>query len=129
MYHWISSKNLPFSLEEIRRTVDSCICCSEAKPRFYRSEGHLIKATAPFERLNLDFKGPLSTASRNRFLLTIVDEFSRLPPVCNTLFVFAIPCPDMLSATVIAHLKNIFSILRMPAYIHSDRGSSFIFVN
>ncbi|XP_035219455.1 uncharacterized protein LOC118192572 [Stegodyphus dumicola] len=116
IYHCIRSKNLPFSVEEIR-TVNSCVCCSEVKSRFYKSEGHLIKATAPFERLTMDVKGPLPTASRNRFLLTIVDEFSRFP--------FAITCPDM-SSIVIAHLQNIFSILGMPAYVHSDRGSSFM---
>lgn len=118
MYHWIRSKNLPFSLDEVKKITNSCNICNEVKPRFYKNDGTLIKAIRPFERLNLDFKGPLPSVSRNRYLLTIVDEFSRFP--------FAIPCSDISSTTVITHLRNIFSIFGMPGYIHSDRGSSFM---
>lgn len=111
MYHWVRSKNLPFSIDDIKRMTNACRCCSEIKPRFYKNEGQLIKATSPFERLNLDFKGPLPSVSRNRFILTIVDEFSRFP--------FAIPCSDISAVTVITHLRNIFSLFGMPVYIHS----------
>ena len=38
MYHWIRSKNLPFSLEEVRKAVNSCSCCNEIKPRFCKDE-------------------------------------------------------------------------------------------
>lgn len=118
MYHWVRSKNLPFSIEEVKSMTNNCQTCNELKPRFHRYEGKLIKATAPFERLNLDFKGPLPSSTRNRFLLTIVDEYSRFP--------FAIPCADTSASTIITHLQNIFSIFGMPAFIHSDRGSSFM---
>lgn len=118
MYHWVRSKNLPFSLEDIKRVTSSCAICGELKPRFCKNEGKLIKATSPFERLNLDFKGPLPSKSKNRFILTIIDEYSRFP--------FAIPCSDLSATTVIINLRNIFSIFGMPAYIHSDRGSSFM---
>ena len=39
----------------------------------------LIRATQLFERISVDLKGPLSKSktSRNGFILTIVDEFSR----------------------------------------------------
>lgn len=118
MYHWVRSKNLPFSLEDIKRITNSCLVCSELKPRFCKNEGRLIKATSPFEKLSLDFKGPLPSKSKNRFILTILDEYSRFP--------FAIPCPDVSAVSVINSLRNIFSIFGMPAYIHSDRGSSFM---
>ncbi|KAG8189768.1 hypothetical protein JTE90_017685 [Oedothorax gibbosus] len=63
--------------------------------------------------------GPLPSASRNRYLLTIVDaEFSRFP--------FAIPCPDISATTVISCLQSIFSLFGLPDYIHSDRGASFM---
>lgn len=31
------------------------------------------------KRVSIDFKGPLPTASRNSYLLTVVDEYSRFP--------------------------------------------------
>ncbi|GFV40073.1 hypothetical protein TNCV_2915021 [Trichonephila clavipes] len=118
MHHWVRCKNLPFSLEDIKKVTNSCLICNELKPMFVKNVGTLVKATAPFERLNLDFKGPLPSVSRNHYILTIVDEFSRFP--------FAIPCSDISAKTVILHLKNIFSIFGMPSFIHSDRGSSFM---
>ncbi|GFY26591.1 hypothetical protein TNCV_2879211 [Trichonephila clavipes] len=118
MHHWVRCKNLPFSLEDIKKVTNSCLICNELKPRFVKNVGTLVKATAPFERLSLDFKGPLPSVSRNHYILTIVDEFSRFP--------FAIPCSDISAKTVILHLKNIFSIFGMRSFIHSDRGSSFM---
>jgi transposase InsO family protein len=118
LYHWIRSKNLPFSLEEIRKTTADCQICAELKPRFCKFQGHLIKATKPFERLNIDFKGPLPSQRKNRYILTIVDEFSRFP--------FAYPCADTSSSTVIQHLQKLFYMFGMPNYIHSDRGTAFL---
>jgi hypothetical protein len=31
------------------------------------------------ERLSIDFKGPLPTATRNAYILAVVDEYSRFP--------------------------------------------------
>ena len=115
MSHFIRAKNLPVSIEEIKTLTNNCKTCAECKPRFYKSPNfHLIKSTQPFERLNMDFKGPLPTVSRNQYILTVVDEFSRFP--------FAIPCKDMESSTVIKALSSIFSLFGLPSYIHSDRG-------
>ena len=119
MTHFVRSRNLPYSVEEIKVMTASCSVCAENKPRFHKpAQGPLIKATQPFERLNIDFKGPLPTCSRNRFLLTIIDEYSRFP--------FAFPCQDMTSATVINCLIQVFAIFGMPQYIHSDRGAAFM---
>ena len=78
----------------------------------------MIKATQPVERLNIDFKGPLPTVSRNKYLLTIIDEYSRFP--------FAFACADIESVTVIKCFNQLFSIFGMPAYIHSDRAPNLI---
>ena len=119
MTHFVRCRNLPFSVEDVKRVTSSCRVCAECKPQYYRPPtSHLIKATQPFERLNVDFKGPLPTSSRNRYLLTVVDEYSRFP--------FAFPCPDMSAQTVIKCLCELFSVFGMPAYIHSDRGTSFM---
>lgn len=119
MLHFVRSRNLPFSLDDVRRTISSCAVCAELKPKFCNiPTGNLIKATRPFERLNIDFKGPLPSSSRNKYLLTIIDEYSRFP--------FAFACPDMTASTVIDRLCQLFSVFGMPSYIHSDRGSSFM---
>ena len=70
------------------------------------------------ERLNIYFKGPLPSATQNKYFLTIIDEYSRFPIV--------FPCPNISSQTVIKCLNQLFSLCGTPGYIHSDRGSSFI---
>ncbi|KRY15405.1 Pro-Pol polyprotein [Trichinella patagoniensis] len=88
-------------MEEIQRMTNSCRVCAELKPRFFKGDsGKLIKATAPFERLSIDFKGPLPSTSSNRYILTVVDEYSRFP--------FAFPCPDISTQTVSKCLTQLF---------------------
>jgi len=89
----------------------------DIKPQFYVPEqGTLIKATKPFERLNLDFKGSLTSRTRNVYMFVVVDEYSRFP--------FCFACPDMLSSAVVKYLDQRFSLCGMPSYIHSDLGRS-----
>ena len=81
--------------------IKSCRVCAKCKPRFHRpTKSNIIKATQPFERLNLDFKGPLPSRNKNRYMLTIVDEYSRYP--------FAIPCCDLEADTVNRSLCHVF---------------------
>ena len=63
-------------------------------------------------------QGPLKSSSKNRFFLTVVDEYSRFP--------FGFPCTDVSSPTVIKNLVQIFSVFGLPGYVHSDRGSGFM---
>ena len=119
MCHFVRSRNLPFSVEEVKQMTANCKECREIKPQFFKTpDQNLIKATQAFERLSVDFKGPLPSVSRNKYILSITDEFSRFP--------FAFPCPDMTSATVIQKFCQLFSIFGLPAYVHSDRGPSFM---
>ena len=107
MLHFVRTKNLPFSTEDVKRVNSSCRTCAQVKPDFFKptEDQHLIKATRPMERLSIDFKGPLPTNSRNKYLFTAVDEYSRFP--------FAVPFVDMSSSTVITCLDQIFSIFGM----------------
>ena len=119
LYHYVRSKNLPYSINDVKTVTECCKVCCEIKPRFYKPPNfHLIKAMHPFDRLSLDFKGPIPSKSKNIYLLDIVDEYSR--------YVFAFPCADMTSSTVIKCLQHLFSLFGMPTYIHSDKGSSLI---
>uniref|UniRef100_A0A5S6QZ39 Integrase catalytic domain-containing protein n=1 Tax=Trichuris muris TaxID=70415 RepID=A0A5S6QZ39_TRIMR len=117
--HFVRSKNLPYSVDEIKQVVSRCRVCAECKPAFYRSENAtLVKATRPFERVNLDFKGPLPGDLASRYLLCIVDEYYR--------FSFGFPCPDASTASVIKAMSELFPFFGVPAYVHSDRGAAFM---
>ena len=117
--HFVRTKNLPYSLDEIKKMTSRCTVCCECKPQYHHPEKvPLIKATQPFERINIDFKGPLPTNNGNKYFLMVVDEYSRFP--------FVFPCPDVSTNTVIKCLTSLFSLVGMPAYVHSDRGASFM---
>ena len=61
MVHFVKVRNLPYTIEEIKAMAARCSICAELKPRFYKpANTHLTKATQPFERLSLDFKGQSS---------------------------------------------------------------------
>ena len=119
MLHFVKSRNLPFSVEEVRTIVRTCPICLECKPRFYKPDtSPLIKATKPMERLNVDYKGPLPSYNKNIYFLNVVDEYSR--------FIWIFPCSNMDSSTVCRCLMEIFTFCGLPNYIHSDRGPSFL---
>ena len=120
LLHFVKSRNLPFSVEEIRSVVRSCPVCLECKPNFYRppQPAHLIKSTRPFERLNVDFKGPLPSTNKNTFFLNVIDEFSRFP--------WVFPCSNVTAETVSRCFVQLFTMFGLPSYIHSDRGSAFM---
>lgn len=103
----------------VKRVVASCSICAELRPRFYKpSPANLIKATQPFERLNIDFKGPLPYSTKHRFILTVIDEYTSFP--------FAFSCAHTCANTVIKCLCTLSAIFGMPSYIHSDRGRAFM---
>ena len=117
--HFVRSRNLPYTQEQVKAVTSSCKSCLYLKPQFLRTEGTLIKATAPFQRLSVDFKGPLPQSSKgNQYLFTLIDEYSRFP--------FAYPCRDMSSRTVIQCFNHLFSIFGMPDMVHNDRATDFL---
>ena len=119
MLHYCRSYNLPYTLEEIRKTIENCSVCKQVKPNFYAPKlKQLVNATRPWERLSMDFVGPLPSKNNNKYILTLIDEYSRFP--------FAFPCENMLAETVIEKLINLFSIFGTPSMIHSDRGTQFV---
>ena len=115
--HFIRSKNLPFSIEDAKKVCNNCRVCAEVKPQFYRKPSEiLIKSMRPWERISIDFKGPLQ--GKSPYVLFVIDEFSRYP--------FAFPCRDMKTETVIKCLSTLFCLFGQPLYVHSDRGASFM---
>jgi len=96
--HYVRAKNLPYSVDDVRKVVHDCTVCAEVKPNLYKPpDAQLVKATQPFERLSLDFKGPLPSSTKNHYMWTVVDEHSRFP--------FAFPCRSTDTETVISCLN------------------------
>lgn len=106
-------------MEDAKHTCAECQICAELKPRFFKPpSGRLIHSRPPFERLSIDFMGPKPSTNNLKYLLVIVDEYSRYP--------FVYPCQDISTKTVINCLQNLFTFFGCPDSIHSDRGSQFI---
>ncbi|KRX35174.1 hypothetical protein T05_8406 [Trichinella murrelli] len=80
--------------------------------------GDLNTKANALSRICGSIQGPLPSTSSNRYILTVVDEYSRFP--------FAFPCPDISTQTVSKCLTQLFYLFGMPAYIHTDHGSSFM---
>ena len=119
LHHFVKVKKLPYSLDDVKRVTANCAICCEMKPRFVNNTGSaMIKSTQPYERLSVDFKGPLPYSSRNHYFLTIIDEYSRFP--------FLFPCTDTSTQTVISHLKYLFNLFGFPAIIHCDNAECFV---
>lgn len=47
--HWIKSKNLPFSLKEVRKQLILIQHVLSGKTRFFQNKGTSIKASTPME--------------------------------------------------------------------------------
>ena len=120
MWEQIQKHKIPVTLEEVRSICKNCSICNEIKPQFVKPpENPLINSLRPFDRLSIDFKGPLATTfAGNNYLLIAVDEYSRYP--------FAFPCKNASAEEVINKLRFLFSIFGNPKYVHADRGTSMI---
>ena len=122
LWEYIQRHNLPYTLEEVREMTSSCKTCLECKPKFFSppDKAHLIKATRPYERLNIDIVGPKTPAkgSGRRYLLVIIDEYSRFP--------FAFALNTITTDSIISCLRQLFALFGTPSFLHSDRGSQFM---
>ena len=108
---------MPFSIDQVKKVTADCGDCARIKPKFIRPlNPPLIEATKPLDRISIDFKGPLPSSTKNKYMLVIIDEYSRFP------FVYA--CPNMESSTIIRCLSNLFSMFGTVGYVHYDNGPS-----
>lgn len=91
--HFIRAGNLLYSANNVKKITESCKDCCKLKLQFRKPPvSYLIKVTQPFECLNIDFMGPVLSATNYVYMLTVVDEFSRYFP--------AFSCKDTSTETV-----------------------------
>ena len=96
-----------------------CKICAKINPRFLKPfYMSLVKATQPMERLSINFKGSLPSQTKNKYILTVDDEYSRYP--------FAFSCYNIDSETVIDCLSQIFTLFGAGSFVHVDRAKSFM---
>jgi len=70
----------------------------------------------PFSMICVDIIGPISPPSEGyRYILTTIDMYTRFPDT--------IPLKHISASTVAEALLEIFSRVRLPYKVHSDRGS------
>ena len=69
MIHFIRARNLPCSVNDIKKITESRKECCKLKLQFHNPPvSHLIKASQPFERLNIDFKGQVPSTANNGYM-------------------------------------------------------------
>ena len=111
----------PLFLRTIREWLAACAACAArgSPPKAQRGELVTFQSGYPFQKLSVDFVGPLPTSSRgHRFLFTVKDTFSRwfeAFPVRRASAEAACRCLE----------DHIFARFGIPEVIHADRGSTF----
>ena len=111
LFHYVKIKNLPFSFDDVKNVMKACTDCSEVKVKFLKPKGNfnLIKATKPFERISLDFKGLLLTTLGNKYMLVIIDEYLHFP------FIYA--CKNLKASSIIEKFTDLFCMFSLPSYV------------
>ena len=105
----------------INRYVSTCAECNRSKKpnRYGRVPMQEYQASAPMERVHIDFLGPLPKTQRgNEHILMIVDQFTK--------WVECIPLPSQSAeVTAKAAVDGFFSRFGCPFQIFSDQGRNF----
>jgi transposase InsO family protein len=112
----------PHLKKDVKYHVLSCIPCNQRSP-YGKGRAPLQALPSPrkpFEFVALDVVGPLpKTVRENRYILTMIDHFSR--------YLVMVPMQDQTAETVASVLvKHWILKFGVPAVILSDQGSNFM---
>ena len=117
----LSHAHFPGIVKLVREMVQHCEAC-QRKGGGRKDQRHTLASVTdgyPFQRLSLDFVGPLPRSTKGHFyLLTIKDTFTR--------WVEAFPLTSATAEAVALKLeRELFPRFGYPESIHSDQGAQF----
>ena len=102
------------------RRCSTCQLCSRRTVPPGHAPMETYHAGVPREVLGIDFIGPIGpTTRKNRYILTMVDHFTRLTVLAPTR-------QQTAEATVLALVNHWVVYYGVPRIIHSDRGTNFM---
>lgn len=106
--------------KDVGNWAKGCIACQKAKTiRHTKSEhGNFKIPSGRFEKLHMDIVGPLPPSNGYKYILTIVDRFTRWPE--------AYPMQDMSAITIAkTFVEQYIARFGIPLEITTDQGSQF----
>ena len=111
----------PRMKEDARLACYNCARCGARKCTNHASHGVLVTIAAgfPFERIAMDIVGPLlKTLRNNRYLLVIIDYYTRWPEA------YALEHQDAHSVAI-KLISEVIARYGAPYIIHTDQGTNF----
>ena len=107
---------MPYSFDDVKKMTSVDAICGEINPKFFKLPiVSFIRSLQPFERLSMDFKGPLFSKTNNHYIFSVVYEFLQ--------FSFFFSCR---SRTIILCLRSLFNLFGFPAIVNSDNAKCFV---
>ena len=110
----------PNLMRDVASYCRTCLACQTSKISRHNKPlpSHFSVPDARFQHVHIDIVGPLLPSNGYRYLLTMIDRYSRWPE--------AIPIPDMTAETVAQEFyKNWVSHYGAPAILTTDQGQQF----
>ena len=105
----------------IDNQLNECEVCAKNNVRktITTPLGHIPTPEGPFRHLVMDYVDMIKSIGGKRYMLVIIDRFSR--------WVEAVPSKDQSAATVIKFLtREVMPRFGIPSEISSDNGAAFI---
>ena len=114
IYFW------PSISTDITKWCETCMACQASKiTRHTKTAPQIIPMPkSRFSHVHIDLVGPLVSSNNNKYLLTMVDRFTRWPEAC--------PLPNMETTTIATALIGTWiSRYGVPDTITTDQGRQF----